>query len=77
MLYFDFSGFNTDVALRKAKRNVEKHYAVVGVLEDFNKTLAVLEHYIPKIFKGSLHIYRSMYIDHLTRDQFCHALISI
>merc|ERR1719189_1170527 len=51
------SGFNTDVALRKAKDNVEKHYAVVGVLEDFNKTLAVFEHYIPKIFKGSLNIY--------------------
>jgi len=51
------SGFNTDVALRKAKDNVEKHYAVVGVLEDFNKTLSVLEHYIPTIFKGSLNIY--------------------
>merc|ERR1719189_1426253 len=54
------SGFNTDVALRKAKYNVEKHYAVVGVLEDFNRTLAVLEHYIPKIFKGSLGVYRKM-----------------
>lgn len=51
------SGFNTDAALRKAKDNVERHYAVVGVLEDFNKTLAVLEHYIPTIFKGSLNIY--------------------
>ena len=54
-----FSGFNTDVALRKAKDNVEKHYTVVGVLEDFNKTLSVFEHYIPKIFKGSMNIYRS------------------
>ena len=53
------SGFNTDVALRKAKDNVEKHYAVVGVLEDFNKTLAVFEHYIPEIFRNSLNIYWS------------------
>lgn len=54
------SGFNTDVALRKAKNNVEKHYAVVGVLEDFNKTFSVLEHYLPKIFKGSLAMYQKM-----------------
>lgn len=51
------SGFNTDEALRKAKDNVEKHYAVVGVLEDFNKTLQVFEHYIPKIFMGSFNVY--------------------
>ena len=43
--------------MRKAKDNVEKHYTVVGVLEDFNKTLAVLEHYVPRIFKGSLNVY--------------------
>ena len=47
--------------MKKAKENVEKHYAVVGVLEDFNKTLAVLEHYIPTIFKGSLKIYWGMH----------------
>ena len=28
-----FRGLNTEIALRKAKENVEKHYAVVGVLE--------------------------------------------
>jgi hypothetical protein len=28
----DFSGFNTEVAMKKAMYNVEKSYAVVGVL---------------------------------------------
>ena len=43
--------------MRKAKENVEKHYAVVGLLEDLNKTLTVLEHYVPRFFKGALKTY--------------------
>jgi len=53
----DCTGFNTEVAMRKAKENVEKHYAVVGVLEELNKTLTVMEHYIPRFFKGALNTY--------------------
>lgn len=53
----DCVGFNTDIALRKAKENVEKHYAVVGVLEEMNKTLTVLEHYVPRFFKGANDVY--------------------
>ncbi|XP_063931052.1 heparan sulfate 2-O-sulfotransferase pipe [Zophobas morio] len=49
--------FNTKGALEKAKRVVEQHYAVVGVLEDLNKTLIVLENYIPKFFTGASSIY--------------------
>ena len=45
--------------MRKAKENVEKHYAVVGVLEELNKTLTVLEHYVPRFFKGALDVYWS------------------
>ena len=45
--------------MRKAKENVEKHYAVVGLLEDLNKTLTVLEHYVPRFFKGALDTYYS------------------
>ena len=45
--------------MRKAMENVEKHYAVVGVLEDLNKTLTVLEHYIPRFFKGAKDVYYS------------------
>ena len=48
--------------MRKAKENVEKHYAVVGVLEELNKTLTVMEHYIPRFFKGALDTYWSKYI---------------
>lgn len=51
------TGFNTDYALQKAKENVEKNYAVVGLLEDFNTTLTVLEHYVPRFFKGAKHLY--------------------
>ena len=47
--------------MRKAKENVEKHYAVVGVLEELNKTLTVLEHYVPRFFKGALDVYWSEY----------------
>lgn len=36
---------------------VEKDFAVVGILEDWDKTLAVLEHYIPRYFKGVTKIY--------------------
>merc|ERR1719483_1625532 len=53
----DCTGFNTEIAMRKAKENVEKHYAVVGVLEELNKTLTVLEHYVPRFFKGAMDVY--------------------
>ena len=55
-------GFNTEVAMKKAKENVEKHYAVVGVLEELNKTLTVLEHYVPRFFKGALNTYWSKFL---------------
>lgn len=38
--------------LRKAMENVEKYYAVVGVLEEMDKSLTVFEEYIPRYFKG-------------------------
>jgi len=53
------TGFNTEVAMKKAMENVEKHYAVVGILEELNKTLTVLEHYVPRFFKGALNTYWS------------------
>ncbi|XP_069988777.1 heparan sulfate 2-O-sulfotransferase pipe-like [Penaeus vannamei] len=51
------TGFNTEYALQKAKENVEKHYSVVGVLEDLNTTLTVLEHYVPRFFQGAKDLY--------------------
>merc|ERR1712156_15124 len=53
----DCTGLNTEIALRKARENVEKHYAAVGVLEELNKTLTVLEHYVPRFFKGAKDVY--------------------
>ncbi|KAF7995439.1 hypothetical protein HCN44_006546 [Aphidius gifuensis] len=49
--------FNTVGALERAKLSVEKHYAVVGVLEDVNATLTVLENYIPQFFEGAKELY--------------------
>ena len=49
--------FNSVGALEQAKYAVEKQYAVVGVLEDLNVTLSVLEKYIPKYFDGATDIY--------------------
>lgn len=52
-----FRPFNTVGALERAKLSVEKHYAVVGVLEDINTTLTVLENYIPQFFEGATELY--------------------
>lgn len=49
--------FNTEGALERAKYAVESQYAVVGVLEDFNTTLTVLEKYIPRFFGGATSVY--------------------
>ncbi|KAG5900428.1 hypothetical protein JTB14_029314 [Gonioctena quinquepunctata] len=49
--------FNTKGALERAKRAVEQHFAVVGVLEELNTTLAVLENYVPRFFEGASDIY--------------------
>ena len=35
-------------------QNVEKEFAVVGIFEQLNQTLTVLEKYIPRFFKGAL-----------------------
>ncbi|XP_019769709.2 heparan sulfate 2-O-sulfotransferase pipe [Dendroctonus ponderosae] len=55
--HVDCLPFNTDGALERAKRAVEENYAVVGVLEEMNTTLAVLEHYVPRFFEGASDVY--------------------
>lgn len=52
-------------ALERAKLAVEKHYAVVGVLEDVNTTLTVLENYIPRFFRGAAQVYHGIYYNDL------------
>ncbi|KAG5669719.1 hypothetical protein PVAND_000014 [Polypedilum vanderplanki] len=49
--------FNSVGALERAKNVVETQYSVVGVLEDMNTTLTVLEKYIPRFFAGATEIY--------------------
>jgi len=49
--------FNGEWAMQRAKKNVEKHYSVVGVLEEMDVTLKVLENYIPKFFTGATQVY--------------------
>ncbi|GLG99530.1 Heparin sulfate O-sulfotransferase [Gryllus bimaculatus] len=70
--------FNTIGALQLAKRAVEQHYAVVGVLEDLNTTLTVFEHYVPRFFQGASEVYwevKDLVRRNFTREvefyQFC------
>ncbi|XP_071454367.1 uronyl 2-sulfotransferase homolog pip [Hetaerina americana] len=64
--------FNTEGAIQKAKWSVEQHYAVVGVLEDLNKTLAVLEGYVPRFFSGAqqVHSHQMSHFPQINRNPF-------
>jgi dermatan/chondrotin sulfate uronyl 2-O-sulfotransferase UST len=44
-------------ALKQAKANVDRYFKVVGVLENLNETLAVLEKRIPRYFDGLQDMY--------------------
>lgn len=44
-------------AFRRAVANVEERFAVVGVLEEMEKSLAVLEAYVPRFFAGVSDVY--------------------
>lgn len=44
------------MALQRAMYNVEHRYTVVGVLEQFNSSLTVMEHYLPRWFKGAVEL---------------------
>ncbi|XP_042887556.1 heparan sulfate 2-O-sulfotransferase pipe-like [Penaeus japonicus] len=48
---------NNKAALNTAKRHVEHWYPVVGILEDINSTLAVLQDRLPSFFDGVLELY--------------------
>lgn len=52
--------FESPAALKIAKNNVEKYYAVVGILERWDESLQVFEHYVPAFFKDALKVYRKM-----------------
>ncbi|KAJ9587280.1 hypothetical protein L9F63_019194 [Diploptera punctata] len=48
---------NDQRSLDAAKENVERYFLVVGVLEELNATLTLLEHKLPYYFKGVQHMY--------------------
>ncbi|XP_050730349.1 heparan sulfate 2-O-sulfotransferase pipe-like isoform X1 [Eriocheir sinensis] len=50
---------NNEAALREAKRQVEAWFPVVGILEEVNVTLAVLQHRLPHYFAGVLDLYHN------------------
>ena len=58
--------FGSQKALEMAKSNVERYYAVVGVLEKWNDTLKVLENYLPRFFTNARKVYKEMMHDQPT-----------
>ncbi|XP_066286643.1 uronyl 2-sulfotransferase-like [Branchiostoma lanceolatum] len=43
----------SQMAVERAKENIRRHYAVVGVLEEFSSFLKVLEVVMPQFFRGA------------------------
>ncbi|XP_076802342.1 uronyl 2-sulfotransferase-like [Clavelina lepadiformis] len=52
-------------SLDEAKKNVEKYFTVVGIVEDYNNTLKLLEKVFPRFFGGMFQVYQKM---NLKRD---------
>ncbi|CAG0894618.1 unnamed protein product [Darwinula stevensoni] len=52
--------FNSKYSAQAAKEVVEKYYAVVGVQEAMDVSLAVFQHYIPRFFRNATAIYNDL-----------------
>ncbi|XP_035681673.1 uronyl 2-sulfotransferase-like [Branchiostoma floridae] len=50
----------SQAAVEKAKENIRRHYAVVGVLEEFSSFLKVLEMVMPQFFRGAHDTWRGI-----------------
>ncbi|XP_018020440.1 heparan sulfate 2-O-sulfotransferase pipe-like isoform X3 [Hyalella azteca] len=48
---------SNEAAYEEAERNLVRHFSVVGVLEELNATLALLENKLPKYFSGVTELY--------------------
>ncbi|KAK8379293.1 hypothetical protein O3P69_019279 [Scylla paramamosain] len=57
--------FGDREGLAAAKEGVERGWAVVGVLEEWSKTLEVLENYVPRFFIGA----KQLYYGHIHRNK--------
>ena len=53
--------FESKSALKIAKNNVEKYFAVVGILEKWQESLKLFEHFVPAYFKNVKQIYNGDY----------------
>lgn len=65
LLYFcghdeECTQLGNPAALQKAKHNVDKHFAVVGLLEHLDKTMEVLEANLPKFFTGLVSLHKEL-----------------
>ena len=49
-------------ALERAKNNLDENYSVVGILEDIELSLKVLELKLPKFFSGVSELFQSEFI---------------
>lgn len=68
-----FRVLNDRWALERANSNVERYYPVVGVLEELNSTLTVLEKRLPYFFRGVKDIYFKQLLGKVfSADLFCH-----
>ena len=53
--------FASQKALKIAKAHVEKYYAVVGILERWEESLQLFEHYVPAYFRNARKIFNGVY----------------
>ena len=54
---YDCGRLNNRAALERAKNNIERYFKVVGILEDFELSLKVMETALPKFFNGAAKMY--------------------
>lgn len=72
-------------ALKQAKANVDRYFKVVGVLENLNETLAVLENRIPRYFDGLQDMYfnelmskeNGIWVHNLSLSLTCHCIYQL
>ena len=57
----DCDSFESSSALKIAKNNVEKYFAVVGIMERWQESLQLFEHYVPAYFRNARKIFNSTY----------------
>uniref|UniRef100_A0A1B6DBH8 Sulfotransferase domain-containing protein n=1 Tax=Clastoptera arizonana TaxID=38151 RepID=A0A1B6DBH8_9HEMI len=61
---------NNHKALQRAKANVDRYFPVVGILEELNATLVVLEKKLPYFFKGVQDMYFTQLLEpHKNRNR--------